>query len=244
MAVLRFPSHFDERSVMNIKIAAPAVSQAVQDPPLAGRREPTGSLERLATIRRYRRGQEIYNQQKADSYWYRMVGGVGRKCAVRADGRRQIVDLLLPGDWFGFTTSDQHYFTVESVVNSTVVACHARRRVEELADSNPEIAREIREKAFEAMTRLQQQILILGRSTASQRVGAFLLWMASRTSHGPDRLDLQISRYDIADCLALSSETVSRSLTGLRFRGAIEFASIRRLNIVDRGALEEDEYAA
>jgi hypothetical protein len=50
---------------------------------------------------------------------------------------------------------------------------------------------------------------------------------------------LPISRYDIADYLALSVETVSRSLTGLKERGVISFATTRNIKIVDRDALEE-----
>jgi hypothetical protein len=50
---------------------------------------------------------------------------------------------------------------------------------------------------------------------------------------------LPISRYDIADYLALSVETVSRSLTGLKERGLISFATTRNIKIVDRHALEE-----
>jgi hypothetical protein len=48
-----------------------------------------------------------------------------------------------------------------------------------------------------------------------------------------------MSRYDIADYLALSAETVSRTLTELRHRGAITFSGTHRLRIVDRSAFEE-----
>jgi CRP/FNR family nitrogen fixation transcriptional regulator len=51
---------------------------------------------------------------------------------------------------------------------------------------------------------------------------------------------LPISRYDIADFLALSVETVSRSLTGLKERGVIAFATTRDIKIVNRDFLEED----
>jgi CRP/FNR family nitrogen fixation transcriptional regulator len=55
---------------------------------------------------------------------------------------------------------------------------------------------------------------------------------------------LPISRYDIADYLALSVETVSRALTGLKRSGVIALAGPRQLRIVDRGAIEiEDEYS-
>src|SRR5258708_39173385 len=59
-------------------------------------------LEALATRIRYRRGQEIYKEDSPVEYWYRIVSGMARRFSARADGKGQIVDLLLPGDGFGF----------------------------------------------------------------------------------------------------------------------------------------------
>jgi CRP/FNR family nitrogen fixation transcriptional regulator len=76
-------------------------------------------------------------------------------------------------------------------------------------------------------------------------VGAFLLHLTRRLASQPtDRVTLPISRYDIADYLALSVETVSRALTGLKRSGVIALVGPRRLRILDRGAIEiEDEYS-
>jgi CRP-like cAMP-binding protein len=128
------------------------------------------------------------------------------------------------------------------VVNDTVVACYPRRRAEALADSDPNVGREIREMASDAASRLQELILTLGRVTAREKVGTFLVKMMERSSRqSADRLLLLISRYDIADYLAISVETVSRSLTDLRHRGFIALAGPRRVKIVDRHGLEEGD---
>jgi CRP-like cAMP-binding protein len=161
---------------------------------------------------------------------------------LRTDGRRQIIDLLLPGDFFGFTVSNEYDFSVEAVAEGTTVACYPRLHVEMLADEDPRLARELRQAAFAALSRLQTQLLIVGRITALEKVGSFLLEMAGRLSDGAiDRVVLPISRYDIADYLALSVETVSRSLTDLKHRGVIEFSGTRCVRIVDRDALENGE---
>jgi Crp-like helix-turn-helix domain len=49
---------------------------------------------------------------------------------------------------------------------------------------------------------------------------------------------LPMSRYDIADYLALSVGTVSRALTDLRQRRVIALAGTHEVTIVDRGALD------
>jgi CRP/FNR family nitrogen fixation transcriptional regulator len=200
------------------------------------------ALDALATTRTCRRGQEITGQGRAAEHWYCVLSGAARRYVIRLDGRRQIVDLLLPGDCFGFTAGDEYDFTVEAVADSTMVASYPRRRAEMLADSNPEIARHIRQAIFQALSRLQSQLLIVGRITALEKVASFILELEQRLPHERhDSVKLPLSRYDIADYLAVSVETVSRSLTDLKHRGLIRFSGTRTVEIVDRVALEDGE---
>jgi CRP-like cAMP-binding protein len=60
------------------------------------------------------------------------------------------------------------------------VASYPRRRVEMLAEADPQLSREIRQVMFEALSRLQAQLMILGRITATEKVSSFLLTMAER----------------------------------------------------------------
>jgi CRP/FNR family transcriptional regulator, nitrogen fixation regulation protein len=203
---------------------------------------PLKSLDQLAMITPFHRGQEICSQGRPADHWYYLVSGAARRCVIRLDGRRQIVDLLLPGDLFGFSVLDEYDSTIEAIAEGTVVAAYPRRRVEMLADSNPQLAREIRQVAFAALSRLQAQLLILGRVTALEKVGSFILEMVSRLSAAnSNSVALPMSRYDIADYLAVSVETVSRSLTDLKHRGVIKLAGTRIVMIVNRNALEDGE---
>jgi CRP-like cAMP-binding protein len=188
----------------------------------------------------WRRGQEICGQDRPADTWFRLISGAARRSVVRIDGRRQIVDLLLPGDVFGFSAAPEYDYAVEAVAEGTRTACYPRRRVEHLADADPRLARELRELAFAAISRLQAQLVLIGRVTAREKVGSFLVELGSRlTNSHSDRVELPISRYDIADYLALSVETVSRSLTELKQRGLIRFVGTRQIKIVDRAALED-----
>jgi CRP/FNR family nitrogen fixation transcriptional regulator len=207
------------------------------------RRSPPTGLDSIAVIARRNRGEEIHRSDAADDHWYRVLAGVAKCYVVLPGGRRQILDLLLPNDFFGFTPRCGHYFSLEAVVNDTVVACYPRRRAEALADSDPSIGHEVREMMSDAVSRSQELLLILGRTTAREKVGSFLLKMMERCSKQPaDRVLLPTSRYDIADYLALSVETVSRSLTELKHRGLIALAGPRRVQIVDRHGLEDDDF--
>jgi CRP-like cAMP-binding protein len=209
--------------------------------PTVGEREQckSAAFDSLATITRYRCHQEISSGEATD-YLYRVVAGAAKRCATQSDGRRQIVNLLLPGDFFGFIAVGESDLTVEALVDGTQIARYPRRRVEALADEDPEVAALIREIAFRAISRLEAQLLIVGRVTALEKVAAFLLEMGERLPIAPkDGISLPISRCDIADFLAISVETVSRSLSGLKQCGLIRFTGTRQVSIVDREAIEE-----
>lgn len=154
------------------------------------------------------------------------------------DGRRHIVDFLFPGDLFGFGKANQHGCSVEAIAAMTKVASYPRDAVMTLADTDPRIARQIRETTFDAICRLQFRLLILGQRTAIAKVCSFVLEMADRTAaNPPDAVILPMSRYDIADYLALAVETVSRTLTTLQLGGAITIHRRRIVQIRDRTVL-------
>jgi CRP/FNR family transcriptional regulator, nitrogen fixation regulation protein len=202
-------------------------------------------LDSIAVIARRNRCEEIQTRDGAGEYWYRVISGAAKFCVVLPSGRRQMLDLLLPNDFFGSSPRLAHNCTLEAVVNDTVVACYPRKSAEALAEKDAEIGRQVREMASDAVLRMQDLLLIMGRTTAREKVGSFLLKMTERTPKQPtDQLMLLTSRYDIAVYLALSVETVSRSLTDLRRRGLITLAGPRRVRIVDRHGLEESDKAS
>jgi CRP/FNR family transcriptional regulator, nitrogen fixation regulation protein len=197
------------------------------------------SLQQLAVVARYDNDQSIHRYNDPAQYWFRIVAGAARKISLSGGGRRHIVDFLLPGDFFGFCDSSEHHFCVETIVAGSLVARFPRRSAERLADSDPQVARHIRQAAFESITRLQRHTLILAGRSALEKVGAFLLEMANRAGVEQTRwVLLPMSRSDIADYLAMAVETVSRTLTELRARRAIAYRDARRVQICDRGVLE------
>lgn len=196
-------------------------------------------LEGLAKVTSCGPGEVIYYQDDPADYWYLLLDGAARKSAITLDGRRHIVSFLLPGDLFGFGASREHQFSVEVISPHTVVARYSRLRAEQLAESDPDVSRQVREAAFESIARLQARMVMLGRNGAVEKVAAFLLEMMDRSANAGAVIDLPMSRYDIADYLSIAVETVSRSLTTIRGCGLIGFSGMRRVAILDATALRK-----
>jgi CRP-like cAMP-binding protein len=199
------------------------------------------ALDRLGMVRQYETEQPIYRYNDRAEHWFRIVSGAARRSALSAEGQRHIIDFLLPGDFFGFYAHGAYQSNAEAIVPGTIVARYGRSSAECLADSDPQVARCIRGIAFEWIVRLQRRAVLLGRSSALEKIGAFLLEMADRSSiQRTDWIHLPMSRSDIADYLGMAVETVSRTLTVLRARRAITFADrdARQVKICDPTALE------
>jgi CRP/FNR family transcriptional regulator, nitrogen fixation regulation protein len=198
------------------------------------------ALNSISHQRRFGREQEIYHQGDRRAGWYRIASGAARQYLLRADGRRQIVDIHLPGDFFGFAGDGRHHFGEQALVEGTSVCFYPRHRIEELIEKNPEVAREIRMRSFETIGRLREQMLVLGAITARRKVHAFLTYICHRLSPGDaGGATLPISRYDIADLLGISAETVCRAFTELQQSAVIRLDGPRQVLLI-KPAVDSD----
>lgn len=226
----RRPAHRSpQRTVFADIAASPPPAAEVSKEGLSG---PWHALQAIGFSRTYGMGQEVCGPDDAAQDWHRVILGAARKCLIMSDGRRRIVDFLLPGDFFGFGARNAHHFSVEAIAQPTMVQSYPRARFEALAECDCATARAIRDMAFEELSRAQARALILGRVTAPEKVLSFLVEMAARSAASDQPyLALPMSRYDIADYLAISVETVSRALSCLKRQHAISFVATRRIKI-------------
>jgi CRP-like cAMP-binding protein len=168
-----------------------------------------------------------------------VISGSVRKFALRTNGQRQIVDLLIRGDFLGLGPSDPA-FLFEAVSNDTRLVSFGRERLNCLAAKFPVIAELVQRCAIERIRRLEHHLLVQGRISAKEKVRAYLAEMSGRVaSKGGRAIELPVTRYDIADHLGIAVETVSRTMTALKRRGCIALRSPRHVEIQDRSMLSD-----
>jgi CRP/FNR family transcriptional regulator len=94
----------------------------------------------------------------------------------------------------------------------------------------------------------QQQFVLLGRKTATERLASFLLMLAKRAEMsngvGAGMVRLPMSRSDIADYLGLTKETVSRVISALKRDRIIRLETLDVIQVLDRDRLEQLAEAA
>jgi CRP/FNR family transcriptional regulator len=203
---------------------------AVQERHVAGRPDAMGArprdeLEALPGIGitlTAEPGQTIVVEGDPIDHYYRMVSGTVRLYRSIADGRRQVIDFLSAGDCFGLTGVDCHVCSVEAV-SRVVMIRYPRHLLESAVQSDPGLARRLFRLACADLGRAQEQMLLLGRKTAEERIASFLLRLAATGDGDAEQpvVTLAMSRLDIADHLGLTIETVSRTLSRFRRDGLI-----------------------
>ncbi|MEJ1968986.1 MAG: cyclic nucleotide-binding domain-containing protein [Rhizomicrobium sp.] len=157
--------------------AASFPAAAVGRPP-----EAKSALAALGTIARFERNNTIFGEGDAADYSYKVVSGAVRLSKMMSDGRRQIAEFALPGDFFGINWLDEHALTAEAL-NDVTVICYGRGRLERLYD---EIARSAPSCSRICATICGRRRTIWSSSAARARWSVLLRswfswWTATRT---------------------------------------------------------------
>jgi CRP/FNR family nitrogen fixation transcriptional regulator len=194
-----------------------------------------GAFAVLGYTMTFDRDSEIFGEMEIAEFFYEVVSGAVRSYKLLSDGRRQIAAFHLPGDVFGIEAGDTHAFSAEAI-GETVLRVAARSAVLGLAARDPSIGTDLWTHTAGALRAAQEHMLLLGRKTAEERVLTFLADMAHRTSNSRI-VELPMTRQDIADHLGLTIETVSRTLTLLETRHAIELPSCRKIILCEKRSL-------
>ena len=93
-------------------------------------------LDRKGTRLHFDRDETIFNEGDSAEFGYQVVSGAVRLCKHMVDGRRQITQFLLPGDFFSFMEPSEYDFSAEAV-NESVLICYPQRQIERLGEERP-----------------------------------------------------------------------------------------------------------
>lgn len=209
-----------------------SLADAVKRPRSAiGFEVPAGALVNLARNR--------------DRWLLTLCRGLLKVASADPDGRQAAAGLRYPGDPLeAYDACPRGELYLEAVVPSTI--CALDRRILDVA---PGVAVRVLARRLEQTQALliaaeRRQISLLAKPPDA-RIAWLLLDLAARPEHHADGgngagagiVRLFLRRGDIAECLGLAPETVSRVLTRLQRAGVVRKLGRDRLQIVNRAAL-------
>ena len=185
-----------------------------------------GTLAR-STRMTYLKHQAVFRAGDPATRLFEVIEGAVMVYQLLDDGRRQVVDLILPGGICGFSTSG-HYASTGEALKWFLVRSHAKSDV-----ARPDALRQkLIASAEQQICRMHQHALTLGRKTAEERVCTLLMLFAEANIGFVDQdgpvprgglaLDVPMTRGEMGDYLGLSLETVCRTLSDMQQKAVIE----------------------
>ncbi|MCC6469666.1 MAG: helix-turn-helix domain-containing protein [Alphaproteobacteria bacterium] len=185
--------------------------------------------------------QPIFSEADAADHVFTVTGGAVKIYKLLPDGRRQITGFLFPGDFLGLTHNALYAYSAEAMT-ATRLCRFPRKKLEALLDELPKLEQRLLGMASHELAAAQDQMVLLGRKSARERVVSFLLMLsggAVRRGQPDNPVAVPMTRNDIADFLGLTVETVSRTMTQLKTQHLIELMDEKQVRLSRIEALRE-----
>jgi CRP/FNR family transcriptional regulator len=201
-------------------------------------------LQRLsdsAVRRTIEKGKVFIEEGMPASDFFNVTSGTAKLFKTLPDGRQQITGFAGVGHFLGLAVSDTYAFSAQAIGNVDICR-FSRPKLRVLLDDFPALEQRLLETACNELVAAQEQMLLLGRKTARERVASFLM---TRLREGrsvgmfTESVDLPMTRAEIADYLGLTIETISRTLSKFRAENKIATPHRDAVIILESGWLDE-----
>lgn len=206
--------------------------------------ETANELSRMGHRRRIPAGQILYGGLNASKTFSIVVDGVVKLVNVQPDGGNQIVGLQFPSDFVGRPFGEATPMLAEAATDLEVCA-FSGSAFEALMQTHPDLERCIFKRTVDDLDAARQWMYMIARKTAEERVASLLMLMARKLKGAGDdgfladevEFNLPLSRTEIAECLGLRLETVSRQFATLKAEGIIATGRRRGLKVCNLAEL-------
>lgn len=204
-----------------------------------------GAVSRISA----RAGEKLDATGFAPDTVFRVVNGMLMQEHVSDDGRRHVAAFKTSGDlsWPLPSREAGEFREFYEAVNPTELCIISIDPISRCAPGADTLLKTLYTAARIEVSRAQEQMFLLARSSATERLAGFLLDLAKRTGHGTKRgfeLKLSMRRERIADHLGMQPETISRIMTQFKKSGIIRLPRPSLVIIPDLKALSNIAFGA
>jgi CRP-like cAMP-binding protein len=187
------------------------------------------------------RGETIVVEGSPSEHLYTVLVGWGFRYKLLDDGRRQIVNYVMPGDLVGLQGSlmGEMQHSVEAL--SPMLLCiFDKEELYGLYRGHPSLAFDITWIASREERMLDENLLSLGQRTALERAAYLIAFIHSRAArvglNGAKPVEIPITQQHIADTLGLSLVHTNKTIRKLADRGLLRWRE-RGCEVLDPAGL-------
>lgn len=188
--------------------------------------------------RRVKAGHDLFRLGEPCDSIYTLIDGWMYRYMLLRDGRRQILDFVLPGGVVAFRAVDDGGMTYGAQALTDAVVCVIPyKALGPISKKDPEFGLRLAFLISEERSLSFVHLTSVGRLSARERVAQLILELFVRhraqwPGHRVEEMQLPLTQEHIGDATGLSGVHVNRVLSDLRKDGILTF-SYRRLSILD-----------
>lgn len=195
------------------------------------------------TTNTYKKGQVIFYQGNQAYGLYCIFAGRIKLYKIGVDGKQQIVRIAGPGDLLGYRSlfADEPYHATAEALEDATICCVDKNAFFPMLSKNPQLSLNIIKKLARELRAAEDMATSIAHRSVRERMAELLL-MLKETYGKPGkkgiRIDLQLSREELAEMIGITQETAIRLLSEFKLDGLIEVKE-RDITILNPKALLE-----
>ncbi|MAZ83241.1 MAG: Crp/Fnr family transcriptional regulator [Hoeflea sp.] len=186
-------------------------------------------------------GASILVEGAHSAHLYTVLSGWAFRYKTLADGRRQILNFVMPGDLVGLqgTLMDEMQHSIEAL--TPVRLCvFERGKISKVYTQHPTLAFDITWMAAREERILDENLLSVGRRSAFERAAYLLVYLYQRAKLSGllsgRSVEIPVTQQHVADTLGLSTVHTNKTLRKLSDRKLIKWRE-RACDILDEEGL-------
>lgn len=174
------------------------------------------------------KGSTMLVEGSHSAHLFTVLSGWAFRYKTLEDGRRQILNFVLPGDLIGLqgSVTGEMEHSVEALTDVTLCVFE-RDRIMKLFSTHPDLGYDLTWIAAREERILDEHLLSVGRRSALERAAyllCFLFYKVSALSQKDDtKITIPITQQHVADTLGLSIVHTNKTLKKLASRGLIQW---------------------
>ena len=189
--------------------------------------ENLASINKLFNAAHFSLGDVIYYEQEPATRLRVLVSGKIKMMRQTLDGKDVLIDVLKPGEFFGTLSNlgdDTYSETAISQTQSCVLSIHAKD-FRKILNEYPVVTLNVLDLTADRLKASRDNFLELSTWPVEKRIASILLKLSDKFGEAHDvglLIQMPLTRKDLADMAATSTETASRIISQFKKDGIID----------------------
>jgi CRP-like cAMP-binding protein len=192
-------------------------------------------------------GEVLHQEQDKINYAFTLHTGCLILYNRLLNGNRQILRVVLPGDFVGFSRNSKGklLYSIEAIMDAKI-CLFSDDSVSKMTSEHPEIGKRLMDLQLNDVALYQQQLLSLGQKTATESLAYLIMELYTRIKvQAPEMCNdknnevfFPLNQSDMGDALGLTNVHINRVISTFKKQGLITF-KYKRISVLNEDKLSE-----